>query len=153
MFNKVIDKKNKPPSFSKSRKICIFAKGLLLVKDLKFIACVIFHRIGQEILFDNIQFKLDRLQIIVVAKNISTCPMSFKKVEKLAFLILVKNIKLLGFVFFYRTCLYILLDKVLEKKQAFLKLKNNLQKSKICIFAEGLLFVKKFEIYYMCNFP
>ena len=34
--------------------MCIFAEGLVLVKNLKFIAGVIFHRIGQEILFDNI---------------------------------------------------------------------------------------------------
>ena len=66
--------------------------------------------------------------------------------EKLAFSILVKNIKLLGCLFFYRTCLYILFDKVLEQKQAFLELKNNLlQKSKICIFAKGLLLVKNLK--------
>ena len=42
-------------------------------------------------------------------------------------------------MFFYRTCLYILFDKVLEKKQAFLELKNVvLQKSKNLQFRKGL---------------
>ena len=59
LFDKVLEKKQaflqlkKSPS-PKSRKICIFAEGLLLVKNLKFIACVIFYRIAEEMLFDNL---------------------------------------------------------------------------------------------------
>ena len=51
-------------------------------------------------------------------------------------------------------CLYILFDKVLEKKEAFLKLKNVLlQKSKNLQFRKGVTFGSNFEIYCMCNFP
>ena len=67
---------------------------------------------------------------------------------------LVKNLKFLGCVFFYRTYLCILFDKVLEKKQAFLELKNVLlQKSKNLHFRKGVTFGQKFEIYCMYNFP
>ena len=82
-----------------------------------------------------------------------------KKLEKLAFsqrglpTILVKHLEFLGCVFFYRTCLYILFDKVLEKKQALLELKNVvLQKSKNLHFRQKVTFRQKFEIYCMCNF-
>ena len=57
MFDKVLEKKQALLELKnvllQKLKICIFAKGLLLVKNLKFIAGVIFHKIGQEILFDN----------------------------------------------------------------------------------------------------
>ena len=57
LFDKVLEKKTRLSRVkkrpSKVENISIFAEGLLLVKNLKFIACVIFHRIGQEILFDN----------------------------------------------------------------------------------------------------
>ena len=47
-----------------------------------------------------------------------------------------------------------LFDKVLEKKQAFLELKNVvLQKSKNLQFRQGVTFGQKFEIYCMRNFP
>ena len=73
LFDKVLEKKQaflqlKKKSFSKSRKICIFAKGLLLVKNLKFIACIIFQRIGQEIVFDN---------MLGINKPFSTIKISF----------------------------------------------------------------------------
>ena len=57
-------------------------------------------------------------------------------------------------MFFYRTCLYILFDKVLQKKQAFLELKNVLlQKSKNLHFRKMATLGQKFEINCMCNFP
>ena len=87
LFDKVLEKKTslsrvkKRPS-SKVENISIFAEGLLLVKNLKFIGCVIFHRIGQEILFDNM---LGIKQVFLGYEN------DIKKIEKLAFSILVKN--------------------------------------------------------------
>ena len=87
LFDKVLEKKTslsrvkKRPS-SKVENISIFAEGLLLVKNLKFIACVIFHRIGQEILFDNM---LGIKQVFLGYEK------DIKKIEKLAFSILVKN--------------------------------------------------------------
>ena len=88
------------------------------LKKMKFIACLIFHRIGQEILFDNMLGKkqafLDFKKVILKdCKNWHFCKG-----------ILLENFKFLGCVFFYWTCLYIVFDKILEKKTSFSRVKK-----------------------------
>ena len=64
-------------------------------------------------------------------------------------MILVKNLKFYACLFFYRKHLVILLNNILETKQACLNNKNVIFKSrKICIFAKGLThdFSQKFEL-------
>ena len=115
-------------------------------KSLKFITCVIFHRIGQEILFDNM---LDIEQSFLDYKNVilkNWKNWHFRKGANPRNNDFGQKFKIFRCVFFYRTCLYILFEKVLKKKQAFSELKTSFYKSRmICFFAKGLLLVKNLK--------